>query len=123
MMCASVPASAASVPQGRVAEMGAPLGEISGARTLESAFTLRHGYSSPSSPFRDRPSDFLLRKFWLVSVSAVEPHIRGGRRKWFDVKRAEKRTFEVYYGFNPRCCHKGTWGKPGTFHWRRYRET
>ena len=27
--------------------------------------------------------------------------------------RAEDLRFEVLYGFNPRCCFQGTWGKPG----------
>lgn len=79
------------------------------------------GYAGPSDPRRSRPSRFWMRHFWQVYVSAIEPHItrRGGRRRWFDVERAERRKFDMTYGYNPRCCHKGTYGKPGFGHWQR----
>lgn len=80
------------------------------------------GYAGPSDPRRSKKSPFWGRFFWQVYVSRVEPHIKGGRRKWVNVNRAEKRKFEISYGYNPRCCQQGSWGKPGTFHWRRNRD-
>lgn len=81
----------------------------------------KYGYRSPSSPKRSAPTPFQSRKFWQVQVSPFEPHIKGGRRQWFSYDRAERRTFTIHYGYNLRCFHQGSWGKPGTFHWRRNR--
>jgi hypothetical protein len=39
------------------------------------------------------------------------------KRQFFDPTRV--REFEIYYGFNPRCCFAGVMGKPGGFAWRQ----
>lgn len=73
-------------------------------------------YESPAAEYRNM-TPFKWRRFaQLVGPFPLEC-VRGkirDRRQWFDRERAESRRFEVYYGFNPRCCSKGTWGKPGT---------
>lgn len=61
-------------------------------------------------------SPFLLRKWFALHVGSVG---FSERRTWFNRRRAERREFKVYYGFNPRCLWKGSYGRPGTFHWRR----
>jgi hypothetical protein len=78
------------------------------------------GYISPSALHYNMASAFKRRKWG----TCVTPVICRGRyagkdlRYWYDYDKVEKRTFEVFYGYNPRCSHKGTWGKPGTFHWK-----
>ena len=79
-------------------------------------------HESPSAEYRNL-TPFKMRRFvQLVGPFPVEV-VRGksrARRQWFDRARAESRRFEVFYGYNPRCCFKGTWGKPGTGHKHRW---
>lgn len=77
-------------------------------------------YTSPSALPRVNPTAFMQRKFGRVLVRALSRmntrYVEFPRRSGFSVPRAERRTFEIYYGYNPRCAHQGTYGKPGHFH-------
>lgn len=71
----------------------------------------------------DHRSGFYQRRFWLVSgpYPVLRNQGRWGfeRRSFANVNIMDSRIFEIFYGYNPRCCFKGTWGKPGTFSWKR----
>jgi hypothetical protein len=82
-------------------------------------------YQSPSVMHLN-PTPFKWRYF--SQVHGPFPVIMRGRyagfekKQWFDNKKllSNPRQFEVYYGYNPRCCHKGTWKKPGFGFWQTY---
>lgn len=81
---------------------------------------IHQNYISPSALHLNKTSAFKWRKF-SSNITAVISHGRyAGKdlRSWYNWNTIEKRTFKILYGFHPRCHHKGSWGKPGTFRWK-----
>ena len=73
-------------------------------------------YESPSAEYKNM-TPFKRRRFAQIAGPFPIEFYQGKnfeRRQWFNRDRAEARTFEVFYGYNPRCCFQGTWNKPGT---------
>ena len=87
------------------------------------------GYESPSASHLNGlwQRGFLRRRF--LQVVGPHPVIMKGRyagfekKQWFNARVIERRTFEIFYGYNPRCCHKGTYDKPGHSYGRTWGHT
>lgn len=74
-------------------------------------------------PYRrplETPTPFQ-RRFFANVVGPFPVLLHNGRwgfekRQFFDPRRV--REFEIYYGFNPRCCRAGGTRTPYDFNWR-----
>lgn len=61
-------------------------------------------------------SPFMLRRWFALHAGPLGFE---GRRTWFNRRAAERREFQIYYGYNPRCRWRGLW--TGDAAWQRYR--